>query len=214
MADVEKALESNSSTINVPVETLDLSGTLTWQRAQVHSRIAFFATERFGQNPPVLALVDPKPPGKIFFTDPIYGFVAGVRPSPIMPPQVYMFDPETGSVQVVVGDIQVPNGIAFSPDGTIAYVSDTFDLAIDGDNQTHPSLIYVFDVDPDSLMLKEKRAFVLSDADVQMELLYTVKEMYMLAVEMAFRYGTRKENSLEVFIGTLQLIWYLLVMEG
>ncbi|KAF8977493.1 calcium-dependent phosphotriesterase [Cyathus striatus] len=192
MADVEEALASNSSDINVPVETLDLPGTLNMTNGGTgpFQGSLLYSTEGFGQNPPVLALVDPKPPfnftvildnyfgrqfnsiddlkihpsGKVFFTDPSYGFVLGVRPPPLMPPQVYMFDPETASVQVVVGDIQMPNGIAFSPDGKIAYVTDTTGFGVNGVVQTLPALIYAFDVDPDTLMFMNKRAFAFPDS--------------------------------------------------
>jgi len=39
-----------------------------------------------------------------------------------MPSQVYRLDPTTRSVRVVAADFDKPNGIAFSPDGKLAYV--------------------------------------------------------------------------------------------
>ncbi|KAF9002430.1 hypothetical protein BDQ17DRAFT_1482784 [Cyathus striatus] len=150
-------------------------------------------TDGYLGNPPVIALVNPKSPnnvtvlldnyfgrqfnsiddlklhpsGKIFFTDLIYGSTFGFRPPPLMPPQVYMFDPVTGDVQVAVGDIETPNGVAFSPDGNIAYISDTGAfVGSSGENQLLPALIYAFDVDPHSQRLSNKRAFAFPDAGI------------------------------------------------
>ncbi len=39
-----------------------------------------------------------------------------------MPNQVYRFDPDTGVVRVVADGFDKPNGIAFSQDGSIAYM--------------------------------------------------------------------------------------------
>ena len=38
---------------------------------------------------------------------------------------VYRFDPSTGALDAVVTDMDEPNGLAFSPDGTRLYVADT-----------------------------------------------------------------------------------------
>ncbi|KAF8981865.1 hypothetical protein BDQ17DRAFT_1337144 [Cyathus striatus] len=195
LADVERALANDDgSEINVPVETLDLPGTLNMTNGGTgpfHGSL-LFCTDGYLNNPPLIALVNPKSPnnvtvlldnyfgrqfnsiddlklhpsGKIFFTDTIYGFTAGFRPPPLMPPQVYMFDPVTGDVQVVVGDIGIPNGVAFSPDGNIAYISDTSALGVGGQNQSRPALIYAFDVDPHSQLLSNKRAFAFPDAGI------------------------------------------------
>jgi len=51
-----------------------------------------------------------------------YGFLNHFRPAPLMPNQVYRFDPSTGAVRVVATDFDKCNGIAFSPDGKIAYM--------------------------------------------------------------------------------------------
>lgn len=63
--------------------------------------------------------------GSIWFTDPIYGFEQGIRPPPHLPNQVYRFDPVTGGVRAVADGFGRPNGIAFSPDEQICYITDT-----------------------------------------------------------------------------------------
>ncbi|KAF8981864.1 hypothetical protein BDQ17DRAFT_1416059 [Cyathus striatus] len=143
MADVEKELESNSSTINVPSDTLDLSGTLNMTNGGTgpFQGSLLFATEGFGQNPPVLALVDPKLPYS----------------------STVILDNYFGRQFNSLDDVKIhPSGKIFFTDP----VSDTSEFAIGGENQTRPSLIYAFDVDPDSLMLKSKRAFAFPDAGI------------------------------------------------
>lgn len=63
--------------------------------------------------------------GSIWFTDPIYGFEQGIRPKPRLPCQVYRFDPERKSVRAVADGFGRPNGICFSPDEKIVYITDT-----------------------------------------------------------------------------------------
>ncbi|KAM6530501.1 hypothetical protein FALCPG4_008627 [Fusarium falciforme] len=63
--------------------------------------------------------------GSIWFTDPIYGFEQGIRPKPKLPNQAYRYDPERGSVRAVADGFGRPNGICFSPDEKIVYITDT-----------------------------------------------------------------------------------------
>lgn len=68
--------------------------------------------------------------GSIWFTDPIYGFEQGIRPTPELPCQVYRLRPGEGvdgrsSIRVVADGFGRPNGICFSPDETIVYITDT-----------------------------------------------------------------------------------------
>jgi len=46
----------------------------------------------------------------------------GFRPEPMLPSQVYRFDPSTGQIRVIADQFVHPNGIAFTPDGTTAFV--------------------------------------------------------------------------------------------
>jgi gluconolactonase len=74
----------------------------------------------------------------IFFTDPPYGFEQHFRPRPQLPPAVYAFDPREGHVRMVLDGLAHPNGIAFSPDGTVCYVTDTSHIR--GCGRLDPSL--------------------------------------------------------------------------
>lgn len=72
--------------------------------------------------------------GTIWFTDPSYGLTqphqgyGGEQEQPGC--FVYRFAPETNQVEAVITDMVRPNGLAFSPDEQLLYVSDTaaFDI--------------------------------------------------------------------------------------
>ncbi|KAG6362620.1 hypothetical protein INS49_007712 [Diaporthe citri] len=90
--------------------------------------------------------------GSIWFTDPIYGYEQGIRPQPVLPSQVYRFDPKggvggKGSVRALADGFGRPNGICFSPDELTVYVTDTDWIHGDGTTDlTRASTIYAFDV--------------------------------------------------------------------
>jgi gluconolactonase len=63
--------------------------------------------------------------GAIWFTDPSYGYLQGFRPQPQTGDHVYRHDPSTGETAVVDDSFDKPNGLAFSPDGSILYVGDS-----------------------------------------------------------------------------------------
>ena len=63
--------------------------------------------------------------GTIWFTDPSYGFLQGFRPRPECADLLYRWDPVAGSLTVVDDSFDKPNGVAFSPDGSILYVTDS-----------------------------------------------------------------------------------------
>jgi gluconolactonase len=69
------------------------------------------------------------PDGSVWFTDPPYGITIPVEGHPgereYGDCYVFRFDPASGSLWPVVTDMFHPNGLAFSPDGSILYVSDT-----------------------------------------------------------------------------------------
>ncbi|WP_238005422.1 SMP-30/gluconolactonase/LRE family protein [Dactylosporangium sp. AC04546] len=67
--------------------------------------------------------------GAIWFTDPPYGILSD-KQGHVAPPEyggchVFRFDEHTGRLDAVVTDMIHPNGLAFSPDGRVLYVSDT-----------------------------------------------------------------------------------------
>jgi gluconolactonase len=60
----------------------------------------------------------------IWFTDPSYGDLQGFRPKPLAGDYVYRYDPGSGDLSVVAEGFDKPNGIAFSPDESVLFVSD------------------------------------------------------------------------------------------
>ena len=63
--------------------------------------------------------------GSIWFTDPPFGILGnyeGHQAAPELPTNVYRLDPNGGTLTVVAGDINRPNGLCFSPDETPLYV--------------------------------------------------------------------------------------------
>lgn len=70
-----------------------------------------------------------KSDGTIWFTDPTYGILSDYEGHKAEPEQdgcyVFRFDPATGELAVVADDFAKPNGLAFSPDESILYVSDS-----------------------------------------------------------------------------------------
>jgi gluconolactonase len=66
-----------------------------------------------------------KSDGTIWFTDPSYGWLQGFRPRPLLRDGVHRLDPRTGGVIAVAGSFDKPNGICFSPDESVLYVTDS-----------------------------------------------------------------------------------------
>jgi gluconolactonase len=60
--------------------------------------------------------------GSIWFTDPSYGFLQGFKPTPAHGDNVYRFD---DTLAVVEESFDKPNGLAFSPDGSVLYIGDS-----------------------------------------------------------------------------------------
>ena len=68
------------------------------------------------------------PDGSIWFTDPGYGIsldYEGNIAEYELPTNVYRLDPNTGNATVVADDFVRPNGLCFSPDEKILYITDT-----------------------------------------------------------------------------------------
>lgn len=89
-----------------------------------------------------------KSDGTIWFTDPPYGIVSDREghksDSELNGCSVFRFDPMTGDLRIATEWLEEPNGLAFSPDESRFYVSDTSAaLKTDGSGNHH---IVVFDV--------------------------------------------------------------------
>ncbi|KAK9390447.1 hypothetical protein V1515DRAFT_529275 [Lipomyces mesembrius] len=112
--------------------------------------------------------------GDIWFTDPTYGYEQAFRPYPVLPPQVYRFSPETSECWAVADGFIMCNGLCFSPDYKLMYITDTGAIkahAGPGDgrqfsfNSRGPSTIYVYDV-LDKRVLANRRIFAFCDTGV------------------------------------------------
>lgn len=101
-----------------------------------------------------------KSDGTIWFSDPPYGIASDreghAAPSEQEANHVFRFDPASGRLDAVTAQVQEPNGLAFSPDERLLYVSDTSAaLRTDGGGNHH---IMVFDV-VDGCRLENGRVF-------------------------------------------------------
>ncbi|KAF9495488.1 calcium-dependent phosphotriesterase [Pleurotus eryngii] len=199
MSEVEDALRaSNGSAVNVTVTPINLPSTVLSTNGGTgpFRGSLLFVGDGLGARPPAVTLVNPRPPhnatvlldnyfgrqfnslndvkihptsGKIFFSDVSYGFALNIRPAPLMPNQVYRFDPDTRVVQMVLDGLVRPNGIAFTQDGRMAYVSDSGSLQdLSGTTalQTQPATIYAFDIDPVTERFINRRVLAYIDAGV------------------------------------------------
>jgi len=93
-----------------------------------------------------------KSDGSIWFSDPPYGILSDREGHKAVPEQaanhVFCFNPATGVLTAASTWVQEPNGLAFSPDESLLYVSDTSAaLAPAGQGHHH---IAVFDVAADN----------------------------------------------------------------
>lgn len=106
-----------------------------------------------------------KSDGSIWFTDPpfgILGFYEGEMAAAELPTNVYRWDATTKKLSVVAGDIQRPNGLAFSPDeaklyiveaGVLPRVVRSYDVTENGTKLTNASTLITAEPDgtPDGL---------------------------------------------------------------
>ena len=103
--------------------------------------------------------------GTIWFTDPPYGILVPEEGHPgeseIGDCLVFRFDPRTGELDAVTDLPEHPNGLAFSPDETRLYVSDTAGALTPGGAHC----LFVFDV-PDGRRLSNGRVFAQIDPGV------------------------------------------------
>ena len=86
--------------------------------------------------------------GTIWFSDPPYGIVSNHEghqaESELGDNHVFRFDPASGALEIASSVVDEPNGLAFSPDESMLYVSDTSAaLRADGGGHHH---IVAFDV--------------------------------------------------------------------
>lgn len=98
-----------------------------------------------------------KSDGSLWFTDPpfgILGFYEGHKAPVELPTNVYRWDPATKTLSVVIGDINRPNGLAFSPDESKLYVVEA---------GVTPRVIRVYDVTDNGTQLTNGRTLVTAE---------------------------------------------------
>ncbi|KAK5211552.1 hypothetical protein LTR20_006090 [Exophiala xenobiotica] len=104
--------------------------------------------------------------GTIWFTDPCYAFDQGYKSKPRLPNQVYRYVPSTGGIRAMADGFGRPNGICFSPDERVVYVTDTDWIRGSGNiDDTRASTIYAYDVQIHSgqPFLANRRLFAFAD---------------------------------------------------
>lgn len=100
-----------------------------------------------------------KSDGSIWFTDPpfgILGFYEGHVAKVELPTNVYRWDPASGRLSVVAGDIQRPNGLAFSPDESKLYIVEC---------GVAPRVIRAYDVVAEGKELANSRVLITAEPD-------------------------------------------------
>ena len=95
-----------------------------------------------------------KSDGSIWFTDPRFGILSNyegeIAESELLM-NVYRVDGASGAVTIVTGDINAPNGLAFSPDETKIYIVES---------RSEPRRILVFDLTKDGLIIGNGKVLI------------------------------------------------------
>jgi len=100
-----------------------------------------------------------KSDGTVWFTDPSYGCLQFPQEC-YLPNNVYRYDPKTKELTVVISDLQMPNGIAFSKDERTLFVIDSG--AIQAPRTYYEKkhhAIYAYDVAKDGKSVSNQRVF-------------------------------------------------------
>ena len=95
-----------------------------------------------------------KSDGSIWFTDPRFGLLSnyeGEIAESELPMNVYRVDGKTGAMSVIAGDINAPNGLAFSPDEKKLYIVES---------RSEPRTILSFDVAPSGDKISNRKVLI------------------------------------------------------
>ena len=98
-----------------------------------------------------------KSDGSIWFTDPpfgVLGYYEGHVAKPELPTNVYRWDPRTSKLAVATGDVNRPNGLAFSPDESRLYIIEA---------APNPRVVRVYDVVDGGTRLSNGRVFLTAE---------------------------------------------------
>ncbi|MEW6471447.1 MAG: SMP-30/gluconolactonase/LRE family protein [Actinomycetota bacterium] len=103
-----------------------------------------------------------KSDGSVWFTDPSYGHLQGFKPEPQIGDFVYRYDPKAKRLTVVADTFDKPNGLVFSPDESVLYVTDSgANQERDSFHVARPHHIVAFDVTDDG-HLRNARLFAVT----------------------------------------------------
>src|SRR5262245_46327406 len=98
-----------------------------------------------------------KSDGSIWFTDPpfgVLGYYEGHVAKPELPTNVYRWEPKSGKLAVAAGDVNRPNGLAFSPDESKLYIIEA---------GANPRVVKVYDVVDGGTRLSNGRVFLTAE---------------------------------------------------
>jgi gluconolactonase len=98
-----------------------------------------------------------KSDGSIWFTDPPFGllsFYEGQVAKPELSTNVYRWDPKSEKLSIVAGDVNRPNGLAFSPDESKLYIIEA---------GTTPRVIRAYEVVDRGTNLSNMRTFITAE---------------------------------------------------
>ncbi len=99
-----------------------------------------------------------KSDGTLWFTDPSYGALQGFKPEPLLGDYVYRYDPRDGALDVVADAFDKPNGIAFSPDEKMLYLTDSGAIQAPGSYHVdRPHHVRAFDLVSEGTRLAQGR---------------------------------------------------------
>ncbi|MEM1130957.1 MAG: SMP-30/gluconolactonase/LRE family protein, partial [Pseudomonadota bacterium] len=103
-------------------------GTRRVSRTELNGSVTVIADRFEGKrlNSPNDVIV--KSDGSVWFSDPHYGIMTdyeGAVAEQELPCHVYRADPSTGAIEVMIDDMNCPNGLVFSADESLLYVADT-----------------------------------------------------------------------------------------
>jgi gluconolactonase len=100
-----------------------------------------------------------KSDGTIWFTDPpfgILGFYEGHRAEPELLTNVYRLEPDSKKLTVVAGDVNRPNGLAFSPDESKLYIVEA---------GVTPRVVRAYDVVENGTQLADMRPLITAETN-------------------------------------------------
>lgn len=107
--------------------------------------------------------------GSVWFTDPSYAYAQGIAPKPQLGEWVWRYDLQTNACEVVADGFSRPNGLVFSPNEDILYVTDTGWITGFSEsliNPAGPRTVYAFDVCCDGRRLQNRRLLYVADKGI------------------------------------------------